>query len=106
MRLLAAMFVVPLALAAQVPNASAHACGSVSVTFSDGFEGSAARIHATGIGCEGARRVARACLRDTLRGWNVRQDKAGQPQPRYVLTRGGMVVSLSVAGGGGCFHFP
>ena len=104
-RLVLVLLVAVLLMAPTDAPAATRACGSVTVALGDGFEGSAARIVATRVSCRRARRVARACVRDRLRGWSVRQAPRGRPQPRFVLRRGAARIWLSIAGGGGCFEY-
>ena len=89
----------PLATARTLP------CGVVTLERGTGdmpADISAGDIRATRISCGRARRVALACLRETLYGWRVRADL--QNSPRVLLARGVARVSFVPAGGGrACF---
>jgi hypothetical protein len=76
-------------------------CGSALVQFYPEGEGSAYKIHATDVSCRRARIVAKACMRDTLTGWQP----AGLPSEnggidRIELRRGRAIVTFAIVGGG------
>jgi hypothetical protein len=106
---LALTIAASLALGAGAAPAPAQTrrCGQLNVdlgTADEPAEGSAVDIRATRVSCERARSVARACVRNTIRGWRVRfVEGRGQRPDRFVLERGDARVSFSPAGGGGCF---
>jgi hypothetical protein len=98
-----------LAIITGPASASVHRqCGSVTVSLGGNgdFEGSAYRIVATRVSCRRARRVAGACVRDSLRGWQVfsTADERRAGHDRTVLERADARVSFEVVGGGGCYR--
>lgn len=106
MRLLAIIAATAAVVAASALTAhgATRACGQVTTKVGVG-EGSAHHILATRVSCRRARSVARSCVRDRSRGWDV---FAGAERrfwgPRFILRHGEAQVSFYVAGGGGCFR--
>jgi hypothetical protein len=74
-------------------------CGTVVNGKQGDGEGAAGGIHAIGLGCRGARRVARRHLCGTTSAW--RTDRRVAP-PRTGLRSGDRRLSLMLAGGRGC----
>jgi hypothetical protein len=73
-------------------------CGYVTNGVKREGEGSASSIHAVGLRCKPARRVARACVRGKRKGWKAEPTPLG----RNALSDGDRRVSFLLVGGGGC----
>jgi hypothetical protein len=83
---------------ARAKQVATRNCGDVVVRFAPEGSGGAHDIRATGIGCEPAQNIARACVNGVVtQGWTAVTWKG-----RVQLTNDGKKVRYTGVGGGGC----
>jgi hypothetical protein len=104
---LAAILVAALALAGAATSigaqaAAVHKCGTVVVQFEPEGSGGAHNIRARKIACGPARKVARSCIKGTVKpGWTV----VNPPGGRTLMTKRKARITYLPVGGGGCGAF-